>query len=950
MTTAFVAYDKDLPEIPDRRPWDAPTSHLVKDDEVPTGWREDESGRRPSRLLLVPKIRDAVDTWRASNYPGASEVTRRLFEYWFDEDHEVRGFDAPFRYYFCQREAIETLAWLIEIAGQRDAKALIEGHGTISQRDLISKSVEFQTTMDGRRQVRRYIPELNAEGVQDLPPKDLPRFAFKMATGSGKTWVMAMAVVWARFHKQRVPESTLSTNFLVVAPNVIVYQRLEKDFASNRIFHELPLIPPEWKNGFSQKVILRGESTEPDPSGNLFLTNIHQLYESRDEEWTAANAIEALLGKKPATDVASSGQRSMLERVKSLRDLVVLNDEAHHVHDEELAWTRSLLAIQKALPRGLGAWLDFSATPKDQNGMYFPWTVCDYPLAQAVEDRIVKAPLIVTKEDDPQLPANDPDGITKQNAAEKYAYWLQAAVARWKEHKQIFGKLGVNPVLFIMAEKNLHADALGEYLWKTTEFGFKETEVLVIHTDSAGEITKRDLEKARKAARDIDSPDSGIKAIVSVMMLREGWDVRNVTVVLGLRPFTARAEILPEQVIGRGLRLMTRVSPDRTQTLEVLGTRNLLNVLRTQLEAEGVGIASTPEAPPPPVIIEPVKERLQYDIAIPITKPTLTHDFRNLAQLDVNSLKPIFDQEDLEERFRVRLKLEFATTETEVHQADVAVGEPPPAREILARATNKVIDRAKLTNCFAELYPVVQEYVLNRCFDRRVDPDDISVRSNLARIELQEGIAKYLARALAQITVKRNAIEFDNASFSLSETKPFSWRRNLPPLDAKKTVFNFVSTYNNFERDFAQFLDRARDVLRFGALGTTEQGGSATTFRVDYLKRTGAIGFYYPDWVVVQETEEGEVNWIIETKGRVWEGTEEKDAAMRDWCSRVSTATDTPWQFMRVNQSEFQSNAATLRQLFVKIVGDSMLKERDQRNKIMSRKEVRDARDEGRAQ
>ena len=131
-----------------------------------------------------------------------------------------------------------------------------------------------------------------------------------------------------------------------------------------------------------------------------------------------------------------------------------------------------------------------------------------------------------------------------------------------------------------MAEKNVYADAIGEYLWRTKEFGFKEAEVLVIHTDAAGEVTKKDLDVAREAARDIDKAESKIKAIVSVMMLREGWDVRNVTVVLGLRPFTAKAEILPEQVIGRGLRLMTRVSPDRTQTLEVLGTRNLLNVLR----------------------------------------------------------------------------------------------------------------------------------------------------------------------------------------------------------------------------------------------------------------------------------------------------------------------------------------------------------------------------------
>jgi type III restriction enzyme len=477
-----------------------------------------------------------------------------------------------------------------------------------------------------------------AIGVQDLPPENLHRHAFKMATGAGKTWVIAMAVVWSHFHKKMVSGSALSTNFLIVAPNIIVYQRLEKDFASNRIFYQLPLIPPEWRGVFAQRVILRAEATEPDASANLFLANVHQLYESREHEWTPQNAIEALLGRKPAKDLSASGERSMLERVKSLKDLVVLNDEAHHVHDEELAWSQSLLAIHRVLPKGLALWLDFSATPKDQNGMYFPWTVCDYPLAQAVEDRIVKAPLIVTKEDDPKLPKNDPDGVTAENIGEKYGYWLRAAVARWKEHHKVYKKLDIRPVLFIMAEKNVYADAIGVYLWKTKEFGFKETEVLVIHTDREGEITKGDLEAAREVARDIDKAESKIKVIVSVMMLREGWDVRNVTVVLGLRPFTAKAEILPEQVIGRGLRLMAGVSPDRTQTLEVLGTRNLLNVLRTQLEAEGVGVAITKKDPTLPVIVEPVKERLKYDIAIPITKPSLVHDIRKLAKLKVGAL------------------------------------------------------------------------------------------------------------------------------------------------------------------------------------------------------------------------------------------------------------------------------------------------------------------------
>ena len=946
MARAVINYDKDLPEIRDRRPWEKPTSYLVKEDEATTGWREETSGRRPSNLLLVPNIRKAVDTWRESGYDGASDVTQRLLEFWFEEDHSVHGFDVPFRYYFCQREAIETLVWLVEIVGQRDAKELIRAHCSVYRKDLLSMNVTFQTTMDGRRQLRRYVPELEREGIQDLPPEGLRRFAFKMATGSGKTWVMAMAVVWSRFHKQFVPGSGLSTNFLIVAPNVIVYQRLEKDFANNQIFHDLPLIPPEWKGIFSQKVIVRGEAADPDPSGNLFLTNIHQLYKSRSEEWTPENAVEALLGKKPAQDLAASGKRSMLDRVKSLKDLVVLNDEAHHVHNEDLAWSQSLLSIHDALPRGLSMWLDFSATPKDQYGMYFPWTVVDYPLAQAVEDRIVKAPIIVDKENDPNQPAEDPDRVNSDNVAEKYGYWIRASVHRWKEHRRIYERLNTSPVLFIMAEKNVHADKLGEYLYETEEFGLKKSEVLVIHTDNTGEVRKGDIEKARQAARDIDSPNSKIKVIVSVMMLREGWDVRNVTVVLGLRPFTATAEILPEQVIGRGLRLMTQVSPDKTQTLEVLGTRNLLNVLRDQLEVEGVGVATSSENPPRPVIIEPVQERLQYDIAIPITKPSLTHDYRKLSAIDLSLLDAIYDQKELAEPFRISLRMEFATTETEVHQADIDVNLRPTS-EILGGIVKRTTARAKLTNCFAELYPIVENYVVNRCFGRRIELDEEKIRSHLGRLELQEGIARYLAREIAGISIERRSVEFENEDFRLSQTKPFSWRRNLPPMVAEKTVYNYVATYNEFERSFAEFLDRFKDVARFAALGTTEQGNSATTFKIDYLKRSGAIGFYYPDWVVVQVDQRGEVNWVVETKGRVWEGTDDKDAAAWEWCKRVSKATGKPWKYTRINQSEFSDEHPT----FGALLWRRALKTSSERQREMrpvTQDEIRRWKEEGR--
>lgn len=230
------------------------------------------------------------------------------------------------------------------------------------------------------------------------------------------------------------------------------------------------------------------------------------------------------------------------------------------------------------------------------------------------------------------------------------------------------------------------------------------------------------------------------------------------------------------------------------------------------------------------------------------------------------------------------------------------------AQELLCAITNKVIYRAKLAATFSALYPLVQTDVATRCFGQPVDLESEKIRSHLKRAEIQEGIAKYLARKIAELTVERKALEFENKDFRLSETKPFSWRRDLQdgPCECRKTVFNYVATYNGFERRFAKFLAAAPDVLRFASLGTTEQGDSASKFRVDYLKPSGAIGFYRPDWVAVQKEGKAEVNWIIETKGRVWEGTEAKDEAIADWCRRVSKRTGQRWKFRRVNQAEFE--------------------------------------------
>jgi len=895
---SVIDYDKDLPEVPERagQAHLPPAAYLRKksDDDF-----EVVRHRRPSQQLLVNKLREAVDKWRLT-YEGVSDTTRRLLNFWFDEDHLIDN--KPWRFYFGQREAIETLVYLYEVRKLFDAKDLIEVFGQIlfpdkTQLPLMGAGIAYETTVEGTRKVRRWIPAEEREQIQDLPAEGLPRYAFKMATGSGKTVVIAMAMIWSYFHKRRIRGSRLSANFLLLAPNVIVFQRLDRDFGDGAIFRNLPLLPPELKDEFRLKVTKRGDDTAPDSSGNLFFTNIHQLYESRREEAPAATWVGVLLGKRPSKDLRQG--RPMLDRVRDLRDVLVLNDEAHHVWDADLMWHQTLTGLHARLPSGLAAWLDFSATPRDQNGASFPWVVCDYPLAQAVEDRIVKAPIIVH-----QVDRADPVKVTRDNLIDSYQDWIRVALDRRREHEKIYRKLGAKPVLFVMAEKKVYADTIGTWLINTKESGLKPAEVLVIHTDEKGNVRESDVEEARILANEIDQPGNKVKVIVSVLMLREGWDVQSVTVVLGLRPFDAAAQILPEQAVGRGLRLLPGIGPDHTQTLEVIGTQGFEAFVR-ELEKEGVGIKTVTKAPKPPVIIEPVRNKIERDIAIPLTSPAYERSYQLLTELDPLKLKPIWDRPELPEPRRVTLRAQFGMLDVNVGQIQVDLGSPRPMEEILASITNRVGEVTNLSGQFAELYPIVKAYVAGRCFGKTVDLESDYLREALRTREVRDAIADYLAIEVGNVTAERREIALAGATIKLSQTKSFAWRRNLPPMASAKTVFNFVATYNPFERAFAVFLHGASDVDRFASLGHTEQE-PATTFRVDYVKASGATGYYFPDFVVVQDTDAGEVNWIIETKGRLWPDTTTKDAAIARWCGRVSALTNNPWRYRRVDQVPFE--------------------------------------------
>lgn len=451
--------------------------------------------RKPSEsTYAVNGVRARVDAWRAQAYTGASGTTKRLLGFWFADEHRTND-GRPFRFYFCQREAVETLIYLTEIEPVRKLADLIE----------FSEHPMTIEPGDAKRQ----------------------RLAMKMATGSGKTMAMSLAIVWSYFHALREEGSLMATSFLVIAPNVIVFERLKSDFGDLATFRRDPLVPPEWAEDFQLTVLLQNDPAPVTTRGALYLTNVQRLYEApaaKGKAKTPPNPVEAMLGPRVNRDVDSAGGERLLDRVATHGRVMVVNDEAHHVHDPKLEWNKSIERLHAALREnadgdgdgdgdaGVVSQLDFSATPKYEKGGVFKHVVVDYPLAQAVADGIVKTPVIGE--------ATSVSMELGDSSFERQRPWLDVAVARWRIFDEELSPSGKRPVLFVMCEDTAAADVAGDYLRRLPDLAGDRT--LVIHTNRSGEITKDDLDLARNAAREVDEPGSQIRCIVSVLMLREG--------------------------------------------------------------------------------------------------------------------------------------------------------------------------------------------------------------------------------------------------------------------------------------------------------------------------------------------------------------------------------------------------------------------------------------------
>lgn len=639
---------------------------------------------------LVNKIRPRVDSWRAASYPGVTGITKRLLEHWNRERHADEN-----RFFFCQMEAIETLIWLTEA------------------------------------------PEAEKTGIH-IPSDggEFSRWCSKMATGTGKTVIMAMLIAWQVLNKVANRQDTrFSKNILLVAPGLTVKSRLSV------------LNPTDEKNFYDEFNVVPEGLMENLRQGKIKIINWHMLAWDTDEKISKKKIVDKRGAKSDAAYV-----RDVLGDMASEKNIIVINDEAHHAwrvnpevkvakvskedKEEATVWVGGLDRIHRN--RGILRCFDLSATPfapsgkRAQEEALFNWIVSDFGLNDAIESGLVKTPRIVIRDDgnvDKELRSRlyhiyadaevNADIVQKAEPATplpdliKNAYWLLGA--DWKATKEDWERSGHNiPPVMITVANTTYTSARIKHSFDTDSFNLKAAELgelcdpektLQIDSSILGKVekgefgdivdegapdesddepaekkkTKKDLALEMRAKVDTvgrpGEPGEQLQNIISVGMLSEGWDAKTVTHIMGLRAFSS--QLLCEQVVGRGLRRTSyEVEEDGLFAAEHV---NIFGVPFTFLPHEDTGEGP---APPPPLKtrVEPVKAKAEHEISFPNVLRIDTI-YRPKLSLNIDAVTP--------------LVLDPYQSITEASLAPIIAGKPNPA-ELADIDLEKISERLRM--------------------------------------------------------------------------------------------------------------------------------------------------------------------------------------------------------------------------------------------------------------
>lgn len=493
-------------------------------------------------IALANEIRGRVGAWREAGWQGVSGVTRKLLSHWTDAEREQHR-----RFFFCQLEAIETLIWLTEAAESERTGVEIPSDGG-----------EFR------------------------------RLCAKMATGTGKTVVMAMAIAWHILNKAAAPQDArFSKNVFVVAPGLTVKSRLQVllPAAAGNYYEEFDIVP----TGLMDKL----------RRGKVLVRNWHALNWETEERIAKRRSVDKRGARSDDAYV-----RDVLGELARAQRLLVINDEAHHAWrvppgaapvdasreeiEEATKWVGGLDRIHRS--RGILTCYDFSATPMMPSGKrnseeaLFEWIVSDFGLSDAIESGLVKTPRVVVRDDAPpsaktyksrlyHIYPEVKDDLNRRarpeerlpdlviNAYNLLGYDWKKTLELWQSRNE------PTPPVMITVTNRTETAARIRYAFEKRHVKIDELSDMkrVLHIDSkvlanaeAKEESDTKKDQAELLRQQVDTigksgkPGEQIQNVISVGMLSEGWDAKTVTHIMGLRAFSS--QLLCEQVVGRGLR------------------------------------------------------------------------------------------------------------------------------------------------------------------------------------------------------------------------------------------------------------------------------------------------------------------------------------------------------------------------------------------------------------
>ncbi len=812
-------------------------------------------------LELVNKIRSRVNDWRQQGYPNVTGITRQLLEFWNDKNKREN------KLFFCQLEAMETLIWLVEVS--ESAKQGIK---------IPSDGGEFQ------------------------------RLCCKMATGSGKTVVMAMLIVWQIINKVTYPQDVRFTkNILIMAPGLTVKSRLQV------------LLPTNEDNFYDLFQIIPDQFYEKLFQGKCSIHNWHTLMPETD---TARSVVK--LGEE------SNGVFSKRILGHDLKNILVINDEAHHAYradteekssskeyERDKRWIEGLDKIHDA--RKIIGCFDFSATPfvpsskNVSEDTLFEWIVSDFSLNDAIESGLTKTPRIVIRDDSNKFSKDyrsrfyhiykddqvKPDLNRNAKPHEKLpdlvtnAYFLLGQ--DWIETKKLWDKneSKIPPVMITVCNKTKTAARI-MYSFEQNKFELDDLSVpeYLLHIDSttmdkaeSQELQGKESVEAESLREKVDTvgkigkPGEQIRNIIAVQMLSEGWDARNVTHIMGLRAFSS--QLLCEQVVGRGLR-RTSYEIDSETGLFSPEYVNVFGVPFTFLPHEGGKNGSESILPPIPIKADP--DKIKHQISWP-NIDRVDVDFVPKLSVDWTKIKQLQLQSDL--------------VSTTAGMAPVLAGKPHVdkmseidlyelnkeirSQRIIFLATKDIYDKMSPSwkgnkeFLLIQLVKLVEEFIHANKIDVTDVPKDDDLRTRMTILVHMGAVVGHVYESIINSNIEYRRIHLNPIKpiKSTLDMRPWSTKRHAE--STTKTHINLSVYDKGWEIKTGHELERNANVVSFVK-------NDHIGFVIKYMYN-GIIHDYWPDFLIKLKNN---VTLVLEIKGIDDEQNRTKRRYLKEWIDVVN--------------------------------------------------------------